>query len=194
MMTMVETRIRSLSPDDIPAVREVLLEANRAFAQIVPQPIFDAYMANVLDIEARLDLGETFVADHRGRVAGTITYYRDANDEGIGPRVPQGTAGIRAVAVDPKARGLGLGRMLAQTAIDRARADGKRAIVLHTWWLMSAAIGLYQSVGFRRDPSLDAETRDFFPTGVEEEVSVLAYRLDLDRGDEVGSSAVEPRA
>lgn len=179
MTSMIDTRVRPMADEDIAAVRDVLEAANRAFAQIVPAAVFDAYLANVLDIEARLDLGQTYVAEHRGRVAGTITYYRDANDEGIGPRVPAGTAGIRAVAVHPEARGLGLGRLLAQTAIDRARADGKRAIVLHTWWLMSAAIGLYQSVGFRRDPSLDADTRAFFPTGVDEDVAVLAYRLDL---------------
>jgi predicted N-acetyltransferase YhbS len=179
MATMMDTLVRPMDSTDIAAVRDVLRASNEAFAQVVPAAIFEAYLANVLDIEARQDLGRAFVAEHRGRVVGTITYYRDANDEGMGPRVEPGTAGIRAVAVLPVARGLGLGRRLASAAIDQARADGKRAIVLHTWWLMSAAIELYKAVGFRRDPSLDADTRAFFPTGVDDEVPVLAFRLDL---------------
>ena len=179
MATMMDTLVRAMDSDDLPAVRDVLRASNQAFAEVVPAPVFDAYLANVLDIEARQDLGLAFVAEHRGRVVGTITYYRDANDEGMGPRVEPGTAGIRAVAVHPDARGLGLGRRLATAAIEQARADGKRAIVLHTWWLMSAAIELYKAVGFRRDPSLDADTRAFFPTGVDDEVPVLAFRLDL---------------
>jgi ribosomal protein S18 acetylase RimI-like enzyme len=178
-MTMTDTQVRPLTTADIPTVRTVLREANRALGQVVSKPIFDAYLADVLDLEARLDISETFVAEHRGRVVGTITYFRDANDEGIGPRVPPGTAGIRAVATHPDARGLGLGRRLAETAVERARADGRDAIVLHTWMLMSAAIGLYESLGFRRAPSLDAGTREFFATGVEEDIPALAFRLDL---------------
>lgn len=179
MATMMDTLVRPMSGADIPIVRDVLEAANRPFAEVVPAPIFDAYLANVLDIESRLEHGRALVAEHHGRVVGTITYYRDANDEGIGPRLAPGTAGIRAVAIHPDARGLGLGRRLALAAVDLARADGRRAIVLHTWWLMSAAIGLYESVGFRRDPGLDADTRAFFPAGVDEEVPVLAFRLDL---------------
>lgn len=180
MATMIETLVRPMAAADIPAVREVLAAANRQFEDLVAPPIFRAYLADVLDIESRLGLGQAFVAEHDGRIVGTITYYRDANDEGIGPRVAPGTAGIRAVAIHPDARGLGLARRLAETAIGRARADGKRAIVLHTWREMTAAIALYERLGFRRAPGLDAETRDFFATGVAEDIPALAFRMELD--------------
>lgn len=179
MATMIDTVIRPMDSADIPAVRDVLVAANHQFAALVAAPIYAAYMANVLDIEARLDLGQSFVAEHDGRIVGTITYYRDANDEGIGPRVEPDTAGIRAVAIHPDARGLGLARRLAEAAIDHARADGKRAIVLHTWHEMTAAIALYERLGFRREPALDAGTRDFFTTGVAEDIPAIAFRLAL---------------
>jgi ribosomal protein S18 acetylase RimI-like enzyme len=106
---------------------------------------------------------------------GTITYFRDANDEGMGPGFPPGTAGIRATAVDPAARGLGLGVALVEVCLDRARADHRTAIALHTAGFMTAAMGLYERTGFVRDRSFDFPARDFFPYGSSAEIMALAF-------------------
>jgi GNAT superfamily N-acetyltransferase len=179
MATMINTVIRPLRPTDVAPTREVIEAANREFEPIVPSALFEAYLADVLDVESRLGRGETFVAEHRGRIVGTITYFADANDEGAGPRVPARTAGVRTMAVHPDARGLGIARQLVKLVISRAREDGAQAAVLHTWMVMGAAIGLYESLGFRRAPDLDVGSRDFFPTEIDEDPSALAFRLDL---------------
>jgi GNAT superfamily N-acetyltransferase len=179
MATMLETVIRPMDVGDIHAVRAVLQASNLQFETLVPRPLFDAYLDNVLDIESRLGACTTLLAESGGRTIGTVTYYPDANDEGIGPVIPSGTAGIRAVAVDPAARGLGVGRMLAAAAVDLARRDGKAAIVLHTWEVMTAAIRVYESLGFRRAPAYDAGSRDFFPTDHDEDPPAIAFWLDL---------------
>ena len=177
--TMIDTTIRPMEAADVPAVWEILRTANAQFAHQVPPLLFRAYLADVLDIESRTGRSVALVADHGGRPAGTITYFRDANDEGIGPAVPAGTAGIRAVAVDPAARGLGIGRRLAEAAVDLARRDGAAAIVLHTWSVMESAIRVYEGVGFRRAPRFDAGSSAFFPTGIAEDPPALAFWLDL---------------
>jgi GNAT superfamily N-acetyltransferase len=179
MATMVDTVIRPMGTADIPAVWEVLRTANAQFAHQVPPRLFRAYLADVLDIESRVGRSQTLLAEHEGRTVGTITIFRDANDEGMGPAVPLGTAGIRAVAVDPAARGLGIGRRLAAAAIDQARRDGGAAIILHTWAIMEAAIRVYESVGFRRAPGYDSVSSSFFPTGIVEDPAALAFWLDL---------------
>lgn len=179
MATMIGTFIRPMEPTDVGAVRAVLDAANTQFAGAVPDALFEAYRSNVLDIESRQAVSETLVAEHDGRIVGTITYFRDANDEGMGPPAPPATAGIRAVAVHPDARGLGIGRRLADAAVERARADGASAILLHTWTVMGAAIATYERVGFRRAPAFDAGSSSFFPTGIDEDPPALAFWLDL---------------
>lgn len=180
MTTMVEgLTIRSMREDEIEAVRAVLDRANQQFRDLVPEPVFEAYLADVLDIESRLDRSVTLVAQDGDRIVGTVTYFADANDERMGPTAPAGTAGIRAVAVDPAARGSGLGRRLAQAAVDRARADGAHAVILHTWFVMRAAIRVYELVGFQRAPAYDADTSAFFGDQRTEDPPALAFWLDL---------------
>jgi len=63
-------------------------------------------------------------------------------------RVDDGLAKLRMLYVEPTARGLGLGRRLAETCLDFARAAGYRRITLWTNDCLIEARGLYDSLGF----------------------------------------------
>lgn len=176
MQIMASPLIYPLRSGDHEAVRAVIRRANAEFAAHVPEDLFSSYLASAMDLEGRLAAGgDILVARHDGLILGTITYFRDANDEGMGPGFPMGTAGIRAIAVDPAARGLGLGVALVEACLDRARADRRAAIALHTASFMKAAMGLYERAGFVRDPSFDFPAQEFFPSDPAAEVKALAF-------------------
>lgn len=68
-----------------------------------------------------------------------------------------GEAGFRALAVDPEARGRGVGRALATECVERARDSGRRGVAILTRPSMTAAHRLYESLGFVRERSRDWE-------------------------------------
>jgi ribosomal protein S18 acetylase RimI-like enzyme len=103
---------------------------------------------------------------------GCVTYVAPNTSPVTRQGLPVEWAVIRLLAVDPNARGLGLGRRLTEECISRARTDGASVVGLHTVVEMAIAQGLYERLGFVRDPRYDQ-----WPGG---NVKILAYRLDLD--------------
>ena len=81
----------------------MLLAAYQQYATVMPPAVFGRYLAELLDVEARARVGRILVAEVGGRVVGTVTYYPDAAAEGLG--WPAGWAGLRALGVEPGARG-----------------------------------------------------------------------------------------
>ena len=170
--------VRPAGPSDLPAARRVLLAAYREYAATLPPAIFGRYLTDILDVESRAwSGGEVLVAERGGRAVGTVTYSPEAADQGFG--WPAGWAGLRALGVEPRARGLGVGRVLLDACLERAQAAGAPVICLHTAEFMPAAVAIYEAAGFRRDPVHDFDAAGHLaPDGVRP-VPILAYRLEL---------------
>ena len=175
MQTMVQPAIRSATARDIDALRSVIARANEPLRGAVGDGVFDSYLVSALDVAGRLRDGEVLVADIDGRPVGTITFFRDANDEGTPCQFPPNTAGIRATAVDPGTQGHGIGRGLVDACIQRAVAAGADAIALHTAEFMVAAVALYERVGFRRARQYDFRAKDFFLSDSGDDFEAIAY-------------------
>jgi GNAT superfamily N-acetyltransferase len=171
--------IRQGTEVDVDHLRGVIARANDQFRGLVSDGLFAAYLASAMDVEHRLEDGELLAAELEGTIVGTITFYRDSSDEGMPIRFPDSTAGIRATAVDPSARGLGIGRALVDACIARAAAAGASSVGLHTARFMNAAVTVYERCGFNRVPTYDFEWSQFFPGSPSEVEPALAYLLDL---------------
>jgi putative acetyltransferase len=117
--------------------------------------------ADLADVECSyLRAGGSFdlLVDRFGQVVGTV---------GLFP-LADGRAELRKMYLAPSLRGRGLGKLLLQTALDRARQLGFRRVELKTQSSLVGAARLYEAFGFA-------------PAGIEEisERVDRAYHLDL---------------
>ena len=170
--------VRDAGRSDLPAARRVLLGAYQEYAEALPPAVFGRYLTDILDVEGRAGDGRVLVAARAGRVVGTVTFYADAGQEGFG--WPAGWAGFRALGVEPAARGLGIGHALVRACLERARAGGAPVVALHTAEFMTAALAMYERLGFRRAPDFDFDAASHLDLDGVRPVPILGYRRDLD--------------
>jgi putative acetyltransferase len=130
------------SEEDIETVRRLF----RAYAESLPFSLaFQGFAAEFAGLPAPYvpPGGCLLLARRDGEAIGMI---------GLKPLAPD-IAEIKRLYVVPEARGLGLGKLLAERAIAEARAKGYARVRLDTHRpSMGAAIGLYRSLGFSEIP------------------------------------------
>ena len=107
---------------------------------------------------------------------GALLMARNTTGEAIGSVAlrkldDEGYCEIKRLYVDPKGRGLGVGKALAAAIVDEAKHLGYRAIRLDTLPSMNAAQGLYKDLGF-------VETESYYDTPIED---TLFLELQLPR-------------
>ncbi len=113
------------------------------------------------------------VDDGTGELLGCVTYVPGPESPWAEMLEPD-EAGIRMLAVAPGAQGRGAGTALATACVERARADGKRRLCLHSLPAMVGAQRIYARLGFVRDPARDWQ---FAPDG-----QLTAFALELGGG------------
>ena len=137
--------LRDFHEDDAQAVNALALAAFEQFKDAYEDwPVFRAR----LDLASLAGVGDIIVVDVGGQVVGAVAY--------IGPGAPKAQffqpewPVMRMLVVSPAARGLGIGRALAEECLRRAKRDGATAFALHTSELMQVALPMYERMGFRR--------------------------------------------
>jgi GNAT superfamily N-acetyltransferase len=143
-----------------------------AYSALPGEHMSGGYEHELRAVERRSKEAVVFVAEIDSEIVGAVAYVDDPSSPwGASEGMRPGEGLIRMLAVDPEAQGSGAGGALIDTCIERARADGKHSLVLHTTPWMTTAHRLYERRGFIRIPD-----RDWTPVP---EVPLLAYGLDL---------------
>lgn len=172
----MEVSIRLAGGSDVEAAREVLRAAYTEYESEFPAENWTPYLEDILDLEGRADASELLVAEMEGRVVGCVSYFPPGSKasyptDAFSETWPADWSAFRLLAVDPGARGHGIGRRLTDECIERARARGAPSLGLHTTAPMTIARAMYERLGFERVPQYD------FRPGPS--ILVSAYRLAL---------------
>jgi GNAT superfamily N-acetyltransferase len=179
-MTVVVREARAAEVDETARVLASAFEQYRPPTLDSPdREVFDRYLEQVVDVRARLDSAILFVAIEGGRVLGTGTLYPPGRavvytNTGEERAWPSEWASLRLLGVDPAHHRRGIGRMLVEARIARARELRARAVALHTSKKFSAMCELLQRTEWKRTPEYDHVP---VPAIVAE-----AYVLALDEG------------
>ena len=130
----------------------------------------EGYASELADVRGRAAHSELLVVrDGSGVVVGSVAMALDGHFAEVTESDDE--AGFRMLVVDPSAQGRGIGRLLVTACLDRARAAGKRRVVISTGSRMTAAQRLYERLGFVRLPE-----RDWKPVP---DIDLLVYARDL---------------
>ncbi|HNP20279.1 MAG TPA: GNAT family N-acetyltransferase [Fulvivirga sp.] len=110
--------------------------------------------------------------DGSGHIGGGVVYIGDMKYYRSGGTAPQvkNAAGFRLLAVDPTARGKGLGKLLSMACIQKAKEENLNQMIIHSTKSMQIAWKMYEHMGFTRSNDLD------FMQG---NLPVFGFRLSL---------------
>jgi ribosomal protein S18 acetylase RimI-like enzyme len=141
--------VQPARPEDFAAIAELTVAVYVDGGLASPD-----YAPELADVEGRASRADLLVVrDPAGRVVGSVALVLKGDFGNV--TTSDEEAAFRMLVVDPAAQGRGIGELLVRTCLDRARAAGKRRMVLSTDPLMTAAHRLYQRLGFTRLPERD---------------------------------------
>jgi ribosomal protein S18 acetylase RimI-like enzyme len=157
--------VEPASPADFLRIAQLTLDAYLRDGLVA-----GGYAAELADVAGRAQRADLLVVrDRDGGIVGSVALVLSGDFGEI--TESEDEAAFRMLVVDPAARGRGIGELLVRACLERARAAGKRRMVLSTSTAMTTAHRLYERLGFVRLPE-----RDWSPVPG---VHLLAYVLDL---------------
>jgi ribosomal protein S18 acetylase RimI-like enzyme len=166
-------RIRAAEAADHAVIRATLRAAYRQYSADIPAELWCPYLDDLLDLDGHARHGELLVAVVDGEIAGYAAFYPDATIQGAG--WPPGWAGGRGLAVHPDFRGHGVAGALLAELERRAFRSGASTFAFHTSAFMTAAVALYERLGYRRAPEFDLDVAALYDVPASRPWPALAY-------------------
>jgi ribosomal protein S18 acetylase RimI-like enzyme len=176
------TIVRDGEPSEFERIGDLTIAAYEA---LPVDHLWGGYAAEIRDVASRIASAEVIVAIVEDRVQGAVTLATDPASPWLEWAEPDEVQ-FRLLAVDPSARGRGVGEALVRECLARA---GTRRVLIHTTQWMEAARRLYARLGFVRRPERDVSYEEWFDAAAVPDlppewvgVKFLAYAGPIARG------------
>lgn len=175
-MTGFNYQIRKALPHETARIGELMVEVYSklpGFPTADQQPKYYRMLANIGELTNKPATELLVAVTVKQEIAGAVVYFSDMHYYGSGgtATAEKNASGFRLLAVDPLFRGQGIGKLLVNECIRKARKKKHRHVVIHSTEAMKVARRMYEQMGFRRAIDLD------FMQG---ELAVFGYRLSLE--------------
>ena len=137
--------LRDFRPADAQCINALAVAAFEQFKDAYTD--WPAFRPKIASMSALAGTGEIIVAACGESIVGAVAYIGPGKEKASFFDVEWPI--MRMLVVAPEARGLGVGRALAEECLARATRDGAGRFALHTSELMQVALPMYQRMGFR---------------------------------------------
>ncbi len=134
--------IRPARPDEMPVVKALFIEyATGISTEIGLDLAFQCFDQELATLPGKYSApyGTILLAEVDGELKGVVA---------LRP-LEEGISEMKRLFVQPGARGIGVGRLLIEAVLQKAREAGYSAVRLDSLQHMKSAIGIYRSLGFR---------------------------------------------
>lgn len=168
--------IRDAHPSEFTTIGQLLVRvyANlNGFPTPEEQPAYYKMLENVGDFTHQPGTA-LLVATSQNMLLGAVVYFNDIKHYASGgsATTEKNAAGFRLLAVAPEARGKGTGKALTEACIEKAKAQKRSQLIIHTTKAMEVAWSMYEKLGFKRSVDLDF---------MQKNLPVFGFRLILDK-------------
>lgn len=127
------------------------------FPKADDQPEYYETLANIGDFTQKSGVELLVAVSPDEKVLGAVLYFEHMEHYGAGGIAKQekNASGFRLLAVDPATRGMGIGKALSETCIERAKTRGHLNVIIHSTSFMKVAWKMYEKLGFVPSPDLN---------------------------------------
>jgi GNAT superfamily N-acetyltransferase len=167
--------VRNARPEEFSQIGEMMVQVYsrlEGFPKESDQPNYYKMLANVGSLTTMPGTELLVAVSVEEKIAGAVVYFSDMKNyssRGIATD-ERNASGFRLLAVDPRERGKGIGRLLTTACIRKARDHKSLQLIIHTTMAMQTAWKMYEQLGFKRSEDLD------FMQGT---LAVFGFRLML---------------
>jgi GNAT superfamily N-acetyltransferase len=145
--------VRTAQADEFSLVGKLMVDVYSkldGFPKESDQPDYYKMLANVGDLTRRPDTELLVAVTDSDKIAGAVVFFGDMKYYGSGGTATseKNCSGFRLLAVDPSMRGKGVGKLLTEECIRRAKLKGHRQLIIHSTRAMAIAWRMYETIGF----------------------------------------------
>ena len=174
-MSNQEYTIRNATPgefDEIGRLMVLVYSQLEGFPKESEQPGYYKMLYNVGELTNNPGTELLVAVSSEDKIVGGVVYFNNVQYYGSGGTATKekNAAGFRLLAVDPFTRGQGIGKLLTNECIRKAKEKKHSQVIIHSTNAMQTAWKMYESLGFKRSEDLD------FLQG---ELPVFGFRLLL---------------
>ncbi|MGA1978244.1 MAG: GNAT family N-acetyltransferase [Bacteroidales bacterium] len=174
-MSNQKYRVRNAKPGEYEEIGKLLVSVYsqmEGFPKESEQPDYYKMLSNVGEMIKNPETDLLTAVSSKGNIAGCVVYFGEMEYYGSGgtATAEKNASGFRLLAVDPIARGQGIGKLLTNECIRKAKNKKNQQVIIHTTKAMQTAWKMYENLGFKRSEDLDFMQGD---------LPVFGFRLSI---------------